>query len=92
MRKKRKRKNDKKQAQVIHFQQRCIQRLGKLIDRKGLIRKIQNNELEFIQRDSNRVTIWKYTFEGTDYKVVYDSLRKQVVTIYELQKNSSPLD
>lgn len=92
MRKKKKRKYNKKENQVFHFQNRCIQRLGKLIDRKELIRRIQDNELELIRRDSNRVTVWKYMFEDKPYTVVYDKLRKQVVTIYEFkeQKNTPP--
>ena len=86
----RRKKKTKKECQMAHFQKRCIQRIGRLLDRKEIIRQIQNNELEFIRRDSNRVSIFKYVVDNIPYKVVYDKLRKQVVTIYELdEKNSS---
>ena len=87
----RRKKKTKKECQVVHFQKRCIERVGKLLDRKEIIRQIQDGKLEFIERQTNRVSIWKYPLEGKDYKIVYDKLRKQVVTIYELdEKNSSP--
>jgi hypothetical protein len=43
---------------------------------KELVKLIQANKLEFVERQSNRVTVWKYE----DYKVVYDSFRKLIIT------------
>ena len=77
------RRKTKKEAQKIHFIQRCAQRIGVLLDDKEIVRKIQNNELDFIRRDSHRVTIWRLNFMEKNYKVVYDKLRKQIITIYE---------
>ena len=78
-----KKKKTKKECQCIHFQKRSIERIGVLINRKEIIRKIQKNELEFIERKSNRVTKWRYNFLDKNYIVIYDKLRKQAVTIYE---------
>ena len=82
----RRKRLNKKQCQQKHFEKRCLQRIGKLISQKEIKRKIQNNELEFIEAQSNRVSIFKYVFEGKEYKVVYDKLRKQVVTILYMEK------
>lgn len=83
----RKKKKDKREAQRKHFEKRSIQRVGVLLNRKEIIHKIQNGELEFIERQSLRVSLFRYVHNGTAYKIVYDKNRKQVVTIlYEVQE------
>ncbi len=77
----RRKKKDKKEAQRIHFEKRSLQRVGIILNRKEIIRKIHNQELEFIERQSNRVSLFRLIHEGTAYKVVYDKERKQIVTI-----------
>jgi len=79
-----KRKNTKRDNQRLHFEKRCLERIGVLLDRKEIIRKIKENLLEFINRESNRVTVWKYEYAGKYYKVFYDKQRKQVITIYQI--------
>ena len=76
-----KKKKTKKDNERIHFEKRCLERVGVFLDRKEIIRKIKNQELEFIERQSNRITIWRYYFLDKSYRVVYDKLRKQCVTI-----------
>lgn len=68
-----------------HFFKRCLERTGYLINHKELIQKIQNHQLEFLYKTSNTRTVYKYHFNITnkDYKIVYDKLRHDVVTIYD---------
>ena len=85
--KKRKKINSKKEAQRHHFEMRTLQRVGQVLNQKELIWKIQNGELEFIERQSNRVSLFRYVINGTAYKIVYDIQRKQEVTIlYEVEQ------
>ena len=73
----------KKDVVDIHFAKRCIQRLGHLPDTKELIQKIQNQELEFVDRQSHRITRWLWVDKLTNIPcvLVYDKARKQLVTV-----------
>ena len=73
----------KKKTVDNHFAKRCIQRLGYIPNDKDLIIKIQNNELEFHFKQSNRVTHWKWVDPINSVKciLVYDKMRKQLITI-----------
>lgn len=66
-----------------HFANRCLQRLGHLPDSKDLVNKIQNQELQFVDRQSNRLTRWLWLDKITNIEcvLVYDKIRKQLVTI-----------
>ena len=72
---------NKKKAIKTHFQRRSSERIGVLLDEKELVKKIQNNELEFFERQSNRVTVFKYEYQDKKYKLIYDKNRKQIITI-----------
>lgn len=74
---------NKRETVDRHFAIRCLQRLGHLPDVKDLVNKIQQNELEFFDRQSNRITRWLWTDLITNIPciLVYDKIRKQVVTI-----------
>ena len=71
----------KKKAIRIHFQHRSIERAGVLLNEKDLINKIQNGELEFIERQSNRVTVFRYHHKEKTLRLVYDKTRKQIITV-----------
>ena len=71
----------KKKAVKIHFQKRSLERVGVLLNEKVIVNLIQENKLEFIERQSNRITVWRYVFMDKKYRVVYDKQRKQIVTI-----------
>jgi hypothetical protein len=71
----------KKKALKAHFERRSIERIGVLLNEKELIKKIQANELEFVERQSNRVTVFRYKFKGENYRLVYDKTRKQIITV-----------
>ena len=74
-------KKSKKQSQEKHFAQSCLKRVGYCLDNEKLVNLIQQNQLEFIDRQSNRITRWKYSFNNMDYMIVYDKIRKEPVTI-----------
>ena len=73
----------KKHAQEKHFANRCLQRIGYVPDYKELVHKIQMNKLEFFERQSNRVTKFKWIEPvfNTHCILVYDNSRKQIVTV-----------
>lgn len=67
--------------QKIHFQVRCLQRLGFLVDHDELVQLIQNGKLDLIEKQSNRVSKFLWKHNGKQYVLVYDKKRKRVVTI-----------
>lgn len=73
----------KKKTVDNHFSVRCLQRLGYVPNRQELVKKIQNAELEFIERQSNRVTLWRWICPITNIVCVlpYDKERKQLITV-----------
>lgn len=82
MKKRRPKNYNKKKAQLIHFERRCRERVGVVLDANGIIDKIHNHELKHIETQSNRISVFKYEFLGNVYKIVYDKERKQLVTIF----------
>lgn len=72
---------NKRKAIKSHFQRRSLERIGVLLDDKELVKKIQANELEFVERQSNRVSVFRYKFREKSYRLVYDKTRKQIITI-----------
>ena len=71
-----------------HFQQRCMDRLGIYLNNKQIVNLIQKNQLDFVKRTSNTRTVFKYhcNVNNKDYKIVYDKLRHDVVTIFPYEK------
>lgn len=74
-------RKSKTKTEKAHFSKRCIQRCGVILNNAEIVRQIQANKLKFIERQSNRITVWEYIFNDVAYKVVYDKDRKTVVTI-----------
>lgn len=77
----------KADAQRFHFKTRALQRFGLRISDGALqqiIRQIQSGRAEFIERQSNRITMFRVGLrDGSSARVVYDSKRKTLVTIME---------
>lgn len=71
----------KKKTVKKHFFKRSLERVGVLLDENDLIRKIQNHELEFVERQSNRKTVFRLEYHDKKYRIVYDKVRKQIITI-----------
>lgn len=79
----RKKRPDKRKCQIKHAKKRAVQRYGlelSRIDVAQIIETIQRNGAQFIERQSNRVTVWSVPFEDRNLKVVYDKMRKSIVT------------
>ena len=66
----------KTKAERSHFRQRCIERLGTSFDQRHLLNLLRGGKLEFLQKQSNRTTVWK----KDNAVFVYDKNRKTFVT------------
>jgi len=67
----------------IHAKRRLSERYGIAVDRVGLaeiVILIQAGKSRFVERQSNRVTVWDVPFRGQVVRVVYDTMRHAVVT------------
>ena len=76
-------RKSKKKSVKNHFEIRCIQRLGYIPKQSELIQAIQNAELMFLERQSNRVTKWLWIdpVNGIECILPYDKDRKQIITV-----------
>lgn len=73
----------KKKAQHLHAKRRFIERYGLEVNRKDLrfmINQIQNGKAKLIERQSHRVSKWRVKFADRNVYVVYDKMRKSIVT------------
>lgn len=73
--------------QKRHTKMRAAQRYDVWLssdDVKSLVAQIQNGKAEFVDRQSNRVTLWIVEHQGTKIRVVYDKQRKSIVTCLPL--------
>lgn len=73
----------KKQNERVHAKRRALQRYGLNLTktvRNQFKSKIQNNQGTFLYRRSRRISIWEIDYENNKYKVVYDTLRGEIVT------------
>lgn len=68
-----------------HFNRRCEERIGELLPRKDIIRRIQScksyDDLYFISKQSNTRSKYAFIFNGTLYHLIYDKIRHKLVTI-----------
>jgi len=74
----------KKNAQIAHAQRRIKERLGEGIDAGVLARQIKRGESRFLFSESNRITHHRIEINGKPVEVVYDTVRKVVVTVLPL--------
>lgn len=83
----RKHRRSKAKNQTYHFKKRCEERLGVQIDRKSLQRRIQKQKFDenfyLLDRQSNRVTRYRYKFQDKWYIIPYDKNTHKVITIFE---------
>lgn len=77
------RKSLKTKLVNAHFKRRCVERLGYLLDEGELIRNILSGKLERYDKQSHRVTRWKWTdpVSGIHCILPYDKVRNQLITI-----------
>ena len=66
-----------------HCRVRCLQRLGYIPDLDELVKLIQEHRLTLFDKQSNRVTRWKWTdpVHGVQCILPYDKMRKQIITV-----------
>ena len=79
----------KAKAEKTHFRRRCLERLGRAYDHGELKSQLQHGNLEFIKKQSNRVTLWR----KDNAVFVYDKSRKAFVTAltYDMWKDGKVL-
>lgn len=76
----------KKKSYDFHVTQRSVERYGVAFTKatiSSFVSQIQGGKATFISRSSNRVTVWYVIHPDTQeqIKVVYDKIRKAIVTI-----------
>jgi len=74
---------NKKKAERIHSKRRAKERynLDLTQDIRDRLRgKIKKQKGKFLYRKSLRVSVWEVEHENKLYKIVYDKLRKEIVT------------
>jgi hypothetical protein len=79
----------KKKSELRHCKRRFLERTGvdltqqmhdcflTLIHNSG----VHPEKIAFVEKQSNRVTVWDVKHEDKIYRCVYDKLRKQIVTV-----------
>ena len=87
----RRKKGSKKKAQKSHLARRMNTRFGiHLTDEllKSMLTRIQNGKAHFVEKQSNRVSLFKLEVQGEMLVLVYDKERKSIVTaMYENEED-----
>lgn len=81
----RKKMSDKGDAQRDHCKRRFKERYGIEFNRhlrREFVQLIQHNQCHFVEKQSNRVSVWDLIHEGNVFRVVYDKQRKNIVTVF----------
>ena len=74
----------KDHAELVHFQNRCLERVGSILSQKKLKEVIFGcpHDDVFLAKQSLRTSKWLYTHtDGREFIVVYDKHRHRFVTI-----------
>lgn len=83
-------KKNKAKSQKKHAKRRFYERFGLLIEENDLnhIRnKIQEGDGELVEKQSNRVSKWRVPFKDSIFTVIYDKMRKTIVTVLPNEEN-----
>ncbi len=88
---------EKSQSQRKHTMQRALVRFGLEVSNSlysSMIEAIQSGAAEFLERQSNRVTVWAVDAEGECVAVAYDKLRGTIATMMPVEwfKKESQLE
>lgn len=73
----------KKTCQNSHARRRALERFGLNmgpVRHAKLVRDVQSGAARFVERQSNRVTVWDADLDGHTVRIIYDGSRKQIVT------------
>jgi hypothetical protein len=89
----------KAQAENAHTKKRAEQRYNIFLNRhdlRELALQIQNGQARFVEKQSNRVSVWDVSLEkfGLVMRVPYDKKRARVITIFppEALQQPAPLE
>lgn len=66
-----------------HFEKRCLERVGRILNEKALVRAIQESKLKFLLKLSNRVSAYEFLDEERKFKILYDRNRHRCITILD---------
>ncbi len=91
--KKKKGKHSKDKAQYIHAQRRALERYDLEYTnelKEGIIAKIMNGNAAFVDRQSNRVSIFDVEVQGKSVRVVYDKQRKNIASFIPKEQKGAP--
>ena len=78
------RMKSKAKNQKRHAKERALERYGLVLTRavyREWVKLIQSHKATFVSRTSHRLTRFIVHWEGQDFPVVYDSIRKTIVTV-----------
>lgn len=82
MRQKNKRNSGTKTESLrLHFDRRCMERLGRVLDHKQLVRDISQGNIKFMMKQSNRVSVFILDIDEVVYRLFYDKSRQTCITI-----------
>lgn len=86
-------RGDKGTAQKRHAQNRFAERYGVILTPRlyrEAVQNIINGNFIFVERQSNRLSVFKGEVAGIDTLMVYDNIRKRIVTfLYDDPKIAS---
>jgi hypothetical protein len=77
-------RKNKQKLQVEHARRRFRERYGIVLNEhqyKYLSQQISDNRAKFIEKQSNRVSVFELKYENQVVRVVYDKQTKQIVTV-----------
>lgn len=75
------RRGKKEDRQKEHGLRRLRERLGlNSADYVEIVKMIQEGNAKFVDRQSNRITIFDVEYKGMKARIVYDKIRKNIVT------------
>lgn len=80
---------NKTQAQRIHASRRAAERYGMKFGRaeqREFVKAIQTGKSTVIEKQSHRVTVHELIIEGEPVRVVYDRIRKTIVTFLPFEE------
>ena len=80
---KKNKRNDKGACQTKHAKIRCFQRFGIFpsnTEIQAIIKDIQEGTAKFLQKQTNRISVFGITFHGIEMEVCFDKGRKTLVT------------
>jgi hypothetical protein len=84
----------KKTCQNRHARRRAAARFGINMGprfHEELVTAIQTGKASFVEKQSNRISVWDVDYEGKVARIVYDRIRKQIVTfLYDTFPDQKP--